>query len=233
MDNSYWLNSNPGVAFLETKKQFFGKYTQRVVYKVPGVYFINKVPVDELCDAIAARNANVARVNYKYGNSYGSAVDAAMIQLFGALKKTHTQLKYRIELSSVSIYSNDETELKSFNDEVSAYADTLQSVTGPRDIASQQLLESGHILGPNKTGYKYKVIFSDGRQDPAVKKQLIAYLDNLGDSVQVPNGTRTRFTNGFSYGWGNYIYINDISILTFISIIMPGLVGKVHELTKI
>lgn len=239
MDNSYWLNSNPGVAFLETKKQFFGKYTQRVTYSVPAASFINKVAIEELPAFIDARRSMYAVLQNLYWSpryyaSYAKNADVAMLKHFGSLKLLHTSLKYRLDATAFNVYSNSESDLKAFNDGVDPiYASGLQSVTSPKDAAAQQLLENGHILGSHKAGFKYKVMFCDGQYNPESMQQLIAYFDSLGDLVKVPGFTREGFKNGRSYTWGNYIYTNDISILSFVLLIIPGIMGKIHELTKI
>jgi hypothetical protein len=156
-----------------------------------------------------------------------------MLEHFRTLKNKY-DLKYRLEASKFGVYSNDEAELKMFNDSVlPLYHNTLQEVTGPKDAAHRKLLESGHITSKNKKGYKYKVTFRDGKYDANAKLQLIAYFDSLDGIVSIGKATRRSFTNGHSYTWGNYIHTSDTSILTFVDLIIPGLVNKTFEITKI
>jgi len=241
MDNTYWLNSNSTVAFLETKKQFFGEYIQRVTYSVPAASVINKVAIEEIPAFIETRRSMYAELQNLYWSprycaSYAKNenADVAMLKHFGSLKLLHTSLKYRLDATAFNVYSNSESDLKAFNDGVDPiYASGLQSVTSPKDAAAQQLLENGHILGAHKAGVKYKVMFCDGRFDPSAKKQLLAYFDSLGDAVQLSKASRRSLSNGFPYTWGNYMHTNDSSIVTFVSLIVPGFVGKIYELTKI
>jgi adenine-specific DNA methylase len=132
------------------------------------------------------------------------------------------------------LYSNDEAELKAFHDDIlPAYQNTLYAITGPKDAAHQQLLEAGHITGKNKKGYKYKVTMRDGRYDAHAKQQLVNYFDSLGDVVSVSKATRRSLENGHMYTFGIYIHTSDPTILSFVELILPGIVNKTYEITKI
>ena len=171
--------------------------------------------------------------NYYWTRDISDKTDPVMLEHFSALKK-NSKLKNRIEASTFSIYSNDEAELKAFNDKIDPkYHSTLKSISCPKDSATQKLLEAGHILSKNIKDYKYKVTFCDGKYDANAKKQLLAYLEGLGDVVSISKGTRRSLDNGHNYTWGNYIHVNDTSVLSFVDLIIPGIVGKTHEITKI
>lgn len=243
MDTAYWTATNPKVAFEDTKKQYFGKYLIKVLYHVPSAVYINKAMPGKMKDYIAWREAQAIATGGRWGgagyNSYwtrnhNANTDTCMLEHFTDLKSKHKQLKYRLESNHIGVYANDEALLKAFNDSIlPAYRTALCTITRPKDTAQASLLANGHILGVNKIGFKYKVMFCDGKFDAHAKQQLMHYFDSLGDIVKVPKSTRQNFEAGHTYSWGNYIHTNDLSILSFVSLIVPGLVGKTYELTKI
>jgi hypothetical protein len=241
VDSLYWVKFNPEVAFEQTQKQFFGKFVYRVAYNVPTALYINRAGDKSIQSYLDWRKVQaktrtgsiIGGYNYYWTRDITDKTDPVMLEHFRTLKNKH-DLKYRLEASKFGVYSNDEAELKKFNDAVlPLYHKTLQEVTGPKDAAHRALLESGHITTKNTKGYKYKVTMRDGRYDAQAKMQLVNYFDSLGDIVTVSKGTRRSLSNGHSYTFGLYIHTSDPSILTFVDLIVPGLVNKVYEITKI
>jgi hypothetical protein len=241
VDLSYWGKFNPNVAYEITQKQFFGKYVIRVTYNVPSALFIGKAEdkqtMQEYIDwrqvQAVTRTGGIGLYNSYWTRDITPNTDAAMLEHFRTLRKTH-KLKFRVEASSYSVYANDEAELKKFNDAVlPQYQYTLSEISSPKDAAHCALLEAGHITGTNKKGYKYKVTLRDGKYDAYAKQQLMSYFDSLGDVVSVSKSVRRSLVNGHSYTYGIYIYTTDPSILTFVDLIIPGLVNKTYEITKI
>ena len=240
MDSSYWVKFNPKVAFENTQKQFFGKYVHRVTYNVPSALFINKATPGKMQEYLEWRKvqAKVRTGGYGGYNAYWTRditdkTDSVELEHFGDLKRKF-KLKYRLEASKFCVYSNDESELKTFNDAIlPQYQSTLLDITCPKDAAHCALLEAGHITTKNTKGYKYKVTFRDGKYDANSKIQLVNYLDSLGDVVILSKATRRSLVNGHAYTFGTYIHTTDPTILTFVDLIIPGLVNKTYEITKI
>ena len=239
MDLSYWAKFNPKVAFEHTQKQFFSKYVLRVTYNISCASYINKAGDKTMADYIEWRKVQAKIRNGGYGYNhywtYGltDKTDPAILEHFRVLKGKY-ELKYRLEADNFSIYSNDEADLKKFNDAIDPhYQCVLHEISCPKDAAHQKLLESGHITSANKKGYKYKVMLRDGQYDANAKQQLLNYFDSLGDAVTVGKATRRSLSNGHKYTWGNYIHTSDPTILSFVDLIVPGIVGKTHEITKI
>lgn len=240
MDDKYWRDMNPKVALVNTTKQFFGKYLYKIDYALPSALFINRTEEGMIAHCIASRKAMAGKVSDMNYNNYwvrgiSDKTDAVMLEHFALIKRKHT-LKYRLDNYSLMAYANDEAPLRAFSDDVLLiYQHLIKEVSRPKNAATRILLEDGHILGVHRHGYAYKVLLCDGKFEPAAKIQLVSYLDGLGSEVvHINNATRTAFSspNRF-YSYGNYIYTNDITILSFVSLICPGLVGKIYELTKI
>lgn len=241
MDLSYWAKYNPKVVFAETKKQFFGKYVIKAEYAVISALYINRAKPGQMKEYIAwreiqarTRTGMVGGFNPYWTRDHNVNTDCDMLNHFGDLKRSNKDLKFRLESHKFDVYVNEEAELKKFHDSIlPAYQYTIAEITNPKDMHCKQLLEAGHILGKNLKSYKYKITLRDGKYDPEAKVQLLNYLDSLGEDVTINKATRRALENGHRYTWGNYIHTNDPSILTFVNLIIPGIVNKTHELTKI
>ena len=238
MDSAYWASTNPEVTFKETKKLYFGQYLYKILYHVPSAVLITRLsPGQTIVDLIAYRKQQ-ANLRKHYGSSWTKNIspdtDPVILEKFRILRAARSKLKYRFGDNTVGVYSNNESDLKLFNNAVPAvYAGALIEVTGPKDSVQQSLLEAGSILGPNKTGCKFKIMLRDGAYDVNAKKQLLGYLDSLGTDIGMPKSTRRALSGLSVYHYGCYLYANDLSIATFINMIIPGLVGTTYELTKI
>lgn len=241
-DLSYWAKSNPGVAFEETRKQFFGKFLIKVAYEFQSACYINKAKPGKMQEYINWRNlqATIRTGSFSVGynpywtRDHNANTNVDLLEHFSDIKRKHDQLKYRIESRQFGVYSSDENLLKAFNDAIDpAYKHCLHTVTSPRDSQHSDLLTNGHLLSAKKSQYKYKVMLRDGKYDPVAKQQLLNYFDSLDDMVKLPKSVRTNIEKGYAYTWGSYIYTTDLSILSFVSLIVPGIVGTTHEITKI
>ena len=65
------------------------------------------------------------------------------------------------------------------------------------------------------------------------KLQLLNYLKNLGEEVQLSKGTKNQLEGSLQYIWGNFFYVKDPKILTFISLIHPQFIRKIHKLVLV
>ena len=80
--------------------------------------------------------------------------------------------------------------------------------------------------------YRYKIMIRDGRIPLETKNSILNYLNGLGpEHVRIPrNLQQTLENNKHGYIWGCYFYANELSDITFLSLIAPELISNIHEL---
>lgn len=238
MDLSYWTQLNPDIKCESTRKQFYSQYLCKLVVDCPAGRIINE---DEP-DLKFALRQRVEQARWRnYGGSWagraGLDIDRAsidLIQVLISIKKDYPEVKFRVEEPLVQIYSENEDTLKIVAARIPAqFAAHIKSVQVPENEEQAELLRQNKILIKTsaRVKYRYKIYFRDGHYPVETKKQVLAYLRNLGDDVQVSAGTASQLSKGYEYTWGCFLYANDPNILTFLSLISPNLVAQIHELT--
>jgi hypothetical protein len=143
-------------------------------------------------------------------------------------------IKFRIEEPNVGIYTETEEELRVVANRIDTeYQSNIQGVQFPENDIQLSLLKEGRIImAPNsKIEYRYKVMFRDGTYSNEVKQQILNYIDGLEEDALLSKGTRAMLAKPYPYMWGTFAYFNDISALTFLNIICPNIVLKIHERT--
>jgi hypothetical protein len=133
----------------------------------------------------------------------------------------------------VQIYTEDLQTLKDIAERFPPFLQQkFMTVSFPESPEKQRLLEEGKILlrPSNKITYKYKVFLRDGNYSSDIKRSAYNFLSGLGADVKVSTATASMLLNGHNFIWGCFVYVNDPAILTMLSIISPGMVGKIHEL---
>lgn len=144
-------------------------------------------------------------------------------------------VKFRVEEPMVQIYTRDETHMREIVSRMSPqYHDRIREVHFPEDTNRAELLKDNKIIlkPDSKINYKYKVVLRDGEYGIEAKQSMLAYLTNLGDEVKMTDYAREKFDRSHGYLWGMFVYVNDPSILTFLSIIHPNIVARIHEMVK-
>lgn len=235
MDLLFWKHQNPNIKDDPTRKQYYGKFCYRLVLKAFGGRVINDDAT--VTESINYRIATARNRNYGGSWRYNPVNDLlkANIPLLEELKSIKNgygkRIKIRIEEPWVQIYAKDEDTLKDiakrFDDNCKS---ALEIISTPESPEHQAYLESDCILVKKSNGYQYKVFLRDGDYSVETKKNLFSYLTSLGDEVKVPASTATQLITDFSWIWGCYYYVNDLSINTALALICPGLIGKIHEL---
>ena len=233
MDLSYWSNI-PNIRIGNTTKQFYGQYLWRLSLEVHAGRLIYE-PKDSDLENLLIRRREVSK-RYNQQGWWGmrrhnlEKVDLDLLEVMRHIKYDPSyQIKIRVEEPHLHIYSNSDQELKHIANRIKSKS-AIVELTGPGDLDTQRLLEYGVIFRKKATDYKYKIVFRDGRYPTDTKKQILSYLDGLGDIVRVTKGVRKMLESQFSHSWGVYFYTNDTTILTFISLISPTIVSNIHEL---
>jgi len=237
---SYWTKLAPNIEFEPTRKQYYGKYLCKLVLQVEGGRLSSTPDILDIATALEDR-VNLMR-NYNFGGSWRvmqvELLKTARVEDLERLRtiknKYRDKCKIRIEEPLVQIYTEDEDNLKEIVSHfTTGMTASIKSVSFPESDACKNLLKEDKIITTsNNLAYSYKVMLRDGSYSPDSKKQLLNYFDNLGDLVKVTKGVRRNLESPHSYIWGGYFYTNDVSNLTFISLICPNLIGKIHEIVR-
>jgi len=240
-DTSFWTKLNPKVERERTRKAYFGKYYCKLVVNCPGGKLID-TEYDDMYYALRERVQN--QRGYNYGGSWWHAEKAAelakadvrQLSLLKEIKQKTDNIKVRVEEPWVQIYTENEDELKlvavRFPDELKH---TIQSVYVPADEQDLERLKVGKILLPanSKIAHKYKIVLKDGTYQSIVKQQVLSYLESLGEEIRMSKGSKAMLERPFNYLWGVYFYINDLKIITFLNLIAPDIVSRIHEMEKV
>jgi len=237
MDLSYWNNLSLDIVTEPTSKQFYGKFVWRLVLHAAGGRLIDTSKDLPIKQALEFRILKYSMSRgWRYRNEHND-LNNASVELLESLRDIKSRysdkIRVRIEEPNVQIYAEDEQTLK---DIVSLLpcTDCIEKVSGPQDSKQEQMLKSGVIFRTKPTDYKYKVIFRDGRYDPAAKLQILNYINSVGPGMaKITPGAVEMLNNNYSYIWGVYFYTNDPSIVTFISLIEPSIISKIHELVTV
>jgi len=235
MDTSFWIQCNPKLTVEHTTKKYFGKYLYKlVVYCPAGRLIDSKGAMDK---ALEHRKMVSKQINYggywgQRNNKDLDQADVAFLDTMRTIRQDSAGIKLRVEEPRIQIYAATEQELINLtNTRFVPFKNYIESFAGPGDAKAEAVLNSGAIIRKVDIGYRYKVILRDGRYDQEVKQQLLQYLNNLGtDNVRVSKTGLDMLAKPTSYVWNLYLYVNDLSITTFINLISPGIVSNSHEL---
>jgi len=240
MDLSFWTQLNPKIIYEPTRKMFFNKYVCRLVVDCPAARLVNSKQPD-MHWLLRERIESTRYLNK--GGSWRAALlnkdlEKAKVDQLENLRQIRIDygdtIKFRIEEPNVGIYTETEEELRVVANRIDTeYQSNIQGVQFPENDIQLSLLKEGRIImAPNsKIEYRYKVMFRDGTYSNEVKQQILNYIDGLEEDALLSKGTRAMLAKPYPYMWGTFAYFNDISALTFLNIICPNIVLKIHERT--
>lgn len=238
-DTSFWTQLNPKLIQLPTRKQYFGRYLCKLVLDAPGARLIDSTQ-DDLSIALAERLET--HRNYNYGGSWWAhrnqsigKTDLGQLAVLRDIKRDYPEIRIRIEEPAVQIYTVDEDLLRVIASRFDPdYSHTLTAVELPTE-ETVKLLKEGKIITPStsRINFQYKVILRDGTYPVETKRQVLSYIQNLGEDAKASKGTTEMLAKNFGYIWGCFVYVNDPNVLTFLNLICPNIVQKIHELVKL
>lgn len=239
MDTSYWIKLNPKISVSRTPKRWFGKYYCRMVIFCPAGRILLE-HLDDINDALQTRIAQKKTYNYggswfQHRNKNIEGAEVGQLEIIRGITRDYPNVKMRVEEPWIQFYGETEEDLKIIASRFSSeHTSRLMSVQAPDSVENFELLKNGvTLISPtSKIEYRYKVIFRDAMYPLEVKHQILNYLENCGDDVKISKGTVNMLKKESTYIWGAFIYVNDLKIQTFLSIICPTLVLKITELVK-
>lgn len=237
MDSLYWKQLNSKIISDPTRKQFFGRYLCKLVMNVPCARLVHQH--QDIAVALEDRRKTHRHPNYGGSWRYGAFhmqqldnADAEQLEIVRSIKDDYKgTIRVRVEEPWVQFYADSEDDLKviatRFN---SVCKERLMSVSVPASDDIATMLKSGDIIVSTDIGFEYKVYVRDGLYSHETKAQLLAYFDSLGNEVQLSKGTRKQLEGPLGYIWGLFFYVKDPKTLTFVSLIHPSVIRKIHRL---
>ncbi len=239
LDMSYWTKANPCIAVEHTQKKFFGRYLYRLILNVRGIDLIKDTGSFESSllarQLVANRFGYIGHWNYKY--FYKVKLEDLDLTALEILRNFKNQcpagVRLRVEEPRMIIYAGSEEILKDIlGDQLQSVSKVhLHSITGPKNAETAELLNSGAILRKTDIGYRYKILFRDGRYGQEIKQQILGYLINfLPNSVEILPSTYQMLSGNSQYLRSGYFYSDSSEITQMISLICPGIILNCHEL---
>lgn len=243
MDSLHWRNLNGQVKFEYTKKQYFNRYLWRLVYTIPRVQLATDKNVADVIEYVR-HNRKLESERRKYNSGYDhystyssfhnrhdyNGVDEILVDRVRTVMKTFKETaKFRVEWNTMQVYAESEADLKRIAEAICHY-DGIVSLSSPKP-GTEDALRNGHVY-MNKIDYKYKIILRDGNYATHIKESVLNQLSQR-DDVRIPPNLRRELCKKYPALWGAYFYTNDDSIVTILSLISPGIVGKIHPVDQL
>ena len=237
MDTSFWQTLNQGIAFKTTKKQFFGNYLWRLEIHCECADLISPVYTDMIAEVTRRQKQQAIRKNfggswrYLIENNYDK-VDYVLLQTIRNIRSTYQdQIKIRSENPHIQFYTKTQEQLKTIAQSL-GNSECLCIVTGPKQGTESMLIDD-KIIASTRITHQYKVNLRDGSYTQTQKQQILNLLQSQGNDVKITAGTVHGLTRPYPGMWGAFFYCNDLAITTMLSLISPGIVGKIHEVVHV
>jgi hypothetical protein len=141
--------------------------------------------------------------------------------------KTHKhKVKFRTEGNRLQVYAENEQDLQAVSQAISAN-EHMTVLCMPKPGTEDAL--RNNVVFMNTIDYKYKIILRDGNYTADTKQSVLAQL-RARDDVKIPYNLIRELGKKYTALWGGYFYSNDDSIATILTLISPGIVGKIHPI---
>ena len=234
MDSLHWANLNKNIKFTHTKKMYFGRYLWRLEYNIPCAYLVTDYNAKDIQQYIERQ---IQFEHYAKRQYYPtrklrdwSTVDSVLLERIRQIRLDNKdRVRFRMESDSLQLFTETEEDLKYFSEQIGCY--NLVSLTYPK-AGTESALLSGTVFMGEKTEHKYKIVLRDGDYSMDIKRQVLTQL-NADPDIKVPNQLYTMLNRRHGYIWNCYCYTNDTGITTILSLIAPGIVGKIHEISHL
>lgn len=233
MDTSFWTRLNPNIRVESTVKLAFSRYAYKIEISCPGVTYL-RGGFANIWDFVESRKQ--AR-QHNWGGSWRAKYlkiptdkEIEVLEcLQNLLESDDFKLKRRIEEPVIQLYAESMQDLVDFAQKF-PHGLRVTAVMMPRTTEEQALIEQGLVIRRKPVSWKYRFNLREARYSWETRQQLSTYLDNLGDSVHVPDGLSRNLKDPKShYIWGGYIDADDRNLATFIQLIDPTIIRSIDE----
>lgn len=235
MDTLFWTQCSPNITVEHTTKKYYNKYLYKIVVYCPAGRLVDAK--GSLDVALEHRKSLYKHINHSgwWGYRQNRDIDNAnidLLEILRTIRKSSAGIKLRVEEPRVQIYAETEDDLISLTqDYLKPFTKHIETISGPADERSAEILNSGAIIRKTDNGFSHKVILRDGRYGANTKDNILQYLNNLDpELVNIPKSCRDMFSKSSSYVWNCYFFTNDPSVIMFLNLIQPGIVSNCHEL---
>jgi hypothetical protein len=215
MDTSFWIRLNPEIQITKSKKLYYNQYPFSLTLKFgepfenPDLWGINELlNFWDLKEHFHWHKIRYQDLGIKIVNRY----------------------------LGLRIYTKSARLLKDFFEKYQnkIFIDYLESVHMPKELEKQYLLE-GKIPRVRPSKFQYRVFLSRKFLDSTMLQNVVNFIDRIGDSVQ-GNKEFQRIRHSKKYycktyypnEW--YFDTNDITIISYLNLVCPGIVLKYKEL---
>ena len=222
---------------------FYGKYYYRAEFNLPAAYkmrFVGKKTYDEFvkfCKAdLERRRKDTNKWKWAYDNLYQEEALLedkchAVYYLHQSCQRHKGHISTRIEGGKLRIFTKTAEDLCDILDYCKVSSKKyLTNIHQPASLEAVELLNNSVIFLKNPK-YPYRVSIKEGQYGLQTKQQILNYVNNHPDSIFVSKGVMSQLSEGKRY-MGGYFHVNDLSILTFLTMISPRFVGKIYRLEK-
>lgn len=222
-DLSHWHKLKSTLKIHQTQKRFYGKFDHKIVYNCIGCPILTIVTDSEQLKLRVSTSQSRAKSQYDLER---------LIAFFEVYKRKGPNLKFRTELNTLSIFSDNLDTLYSIAcKDVGRYRHNIQSLTTILDDDTQEHLDANKILVKTHTDHTWRINLRGGfYRNTKEKTALYNYLKNLSDQVKVSDLLLTDLLNGGKYIRASYLHVNDKSLADMLYLIMPGIVKSVQEI---
>lgn len=239
-----WTKINPAIGIKDTRKKFFSRYYYSARYSCPGGRIISNCDEPGMSQDDIIRLLEVRKENYKVYNYSGSwratreridGIDQEqLIEFFRVRAENVPNIRFRIEEPYIKLYAETEDALyRIASRDLFKWRSELLEIQKPASVQALALLDTNAIITRKPNGYTYKVVLRDGRYSASTKANLLQYLTDLGELVQMSKTVVRHLKSKGDYIWGVWLYTNDQDIVTMLNLIAPGAVSNIHTLVTI
>lgn len=194
-----------------------------------------------MSEAVEYRRAHARSYNWAgswlHGQHRGNSLaitDVSLLTIARDIKNRYgNTIRIRVEEPMIQFYSDSQDILKEIAREFTRphdYRSRVKEINGPESVEQAEILLTGAIIRRNTPDYRYKVVLRDGRYSVEIKRQVLSYLENLGDQIRLTPKCQEMLASPFIHCWGVFFYTDDPDLTIMLRIIAPDLVGNIHEL---
>lgn len=228
---------NPKITVGRVNRRFYNQYCYKLEVNVPGASFLRDSETS-LEKQLEYRKQVRRSVNFagSWRMRHLTLPDAAQLDFLARIRDVkptyELTMKFRIEEPTLHVYANNEEDLYKFAMDV---ADTVHptvefsKIFKPLTDQHLELLEQGYTVKRQSTDYPFKAIVREGRYSKEKKQQILNYLNNQGDLVEMPLHFKEAMEKKYDSIWNCYFYVKDKSVLTMLSLIDPRFVRDIEE----
>ena len=241
VDTSFWGNTFTGIKIRPTQKLFYRKFLWRLVVDIPSGNLIYS-KLDTMSEAVEDRRAHARSYNWagswlNGGHHRGNSLaltDVSLLTIARNIKNRYgNTIRIRVEEPMIQFYAADQETLKNIAREFTYtgdYQSRVKEINGPESAEQADILLTGAIIRRTAPGYRYNVVLRDGRYTTEIKKQVLAYLENLDDQIRITPKCQEMLASPYIHIWGVFFYTDDPDLTIMLRMIAPDLVGNIHEL---